>query len=264
MVAAIVFVQPAHAEEIAEGSLQSRSAAVLDTATNAFVKTYNADEVTPIASLTKLMTAMVFLDTQPNWDRRIAYSNTDSRIGAKLLIRAGDTVTVRQLFHTMLIGSANNATMALVRSTGLGTSEFVRRMNVKARELGLADTAFVEPTGLDEHNVSTAREYAMLANAAFHYPAIRKTTITQVYTFTTGRGVYHRIKNSNTLLKNASVNIRGGKTGYTEEAGFSVVLLTQAKTESAPAYITVVLGHPNSWGRFVEARELALNAGTSS
>lgn len=254
------FVLPARADEIADGSLQSRSAAVLNAASAEFVQTYNADEAMPIASLTKLMTAMVFLDTQPNWDKRGSYSNADARIGAKLIIRAGDTITARQLFNTMLIGSANNATMTLVRLTGLSKTEFVRRMNEKAEHLGLTQTHFVEPTGLDEGNVSTAREYATLAKTAFDYSSIRKTTATPVYTFTTGRGVYHRIKNSNTLLKNASVNVRGGKTGYTEEAGFSVVLMTQARTNTSASYITVVLGHPNSWGRFAEARELAANA----
>ncbi len=243
-------------------ALQSRSAAVLDLATGEFAQTYNADEVMPIASLTKLMTALVFLDTQPNWGKRIAYSNADSRIGAKLLIRAGDTITIRQLFNTMLIGSANNATITLVRSTGLTQAEFVRRMNAKAALFGLKQTHFVEPTGLDDGNVSTAREYAYLAKLAFGNAKIQKVTTTPVYAFSTGGGIYHRIKNSNTLLKNASLRIRGGKTGYTEEAGFSVAMITQARPNSTASYITVVLGHPSSAGRFAEARELATFAAT--
>lgn len=258
----LLTIAPAKAEELEDGALEARSAAVLDIARGAFLETYNADEPMPIASLTKLMTALVFLDTKPNWGKRIAYSNADSRIGAKLYIRAGDTVTIRQLFNTMLIGSANNATMTLVRSTRLGTTEFVRRMNAKAKALGLVDTIFFEPTGLDEDNVSTAREYTLLAKVAFEHPRIQKVTTMPVFTFSTGRRVFHRIKNSNTLLlKKVPITILGGKTGYTEEAGFSVVLKTHADSVSS-ATITVVLGHPNSAGRFAEAKELALRATT--
>lgn len=241
-------------------NLQSQSYVVLQDSTGKFLQSYNADAVVPIASLTKLMTALVVLDTKPNWDSRVTYKSSDNREGARLRIGAGDTTTVRDLWYSMLVGSANNATVALVRSTGLTQAQFVSRMNAKAQALGLTATSFVEPTGLDANNVSTAKEYALLARTALRDSLIQKATTTKVYSFRTGKRFLHTIKNSDKILISGTLAVKGGKTGYTEEAGYNMVL--KAKVAGKGDVLTVVMKNPSSASRFAEAKKLVLLAAT--
>lgn len=141
-----------------------------------FSYSQRADAILPLASLTKLMTALVLRDAVDDWNKEVAISgeimdypkllvgdDTTSEVG----LAVGDRLTRRGLFTAMLVSSSNQATIALVRSLGLSDSEFVARMNAKARELGLLKTRFEDPTGLEAHNVSTAKETARLAHAAF-------------------------------------------------------------------------------------------------
>lgn len=240
-------------------TVHARSAAILDTTTGTLVAQYHADQQLPLASLTKVMTALVLLDTHPKWSKVVTFAKNDIRSGAALLIRPGEQLTMHELFGSMLVGSANNATMALVHNSGLSEQEFVRRMNAKAQALGLAQTTFVEPTGLDAGNVSTAAEYAQLARIGTRQKTIARMMTTKVFTFTTrgSRRITHHMKNSDTLL-GTSLAIQGGKTGYTEEAGYSMMIKTSAKVaNSLKSFITVVMGSASSRTRFAEAKRLA-------
>lgn len=245
--------------------LQVRQAAVLDATTGTLLATYGADRPMAIASLTKMVTAMVVLDTKPRWDRVITYKRGDVRPGAKLRIRVGDRLTVRDLFHAMLIGSANNATAALARSTGLSSKEFVRRMNAKAAGLGLRQTRFVEPTGLNPRNQSTAAEYALLAAQALQHPTITAVTTKQTHIFSTKRyRTRHRIVNTNKLL-GGTLLVRGGKTGYLTESGYNFMLKARPSNNAdGHDYIAVVLGGPTFTARFSEAVRLVEYAAASA
>ncbi len=235
----------------------SRAVAVYDEEDREILAAKDADRELALASLTKLMTALVVLDLQPQWDKVVTFGKNDVRPGARLAIRPGEQLTVRDLFQTMLIGSANNATVALVHATGLRAKQFVQKMNEKASELGLTHTRFVEPTGLQLGNISTAEEYAYVASEALQQPAIRAATTMRAYTFRTrNTKVFHRIRNSNLLLQNG-FPLQGGKTGYLTETGHSLVLRTSTGGRSI---ITVVLHNPTSWGRFAEAKMLAQQA----
>ncbi len=237
--------------------LTTKSAVVLDETTGTIVQAKEEHTTLPLASLTKLMTALVVLDQQPDWKARVRYESSDNRIGAALRIRPGEKLTVRDLFFTMLVASANNATMSLVRSTGLDAETFVRLMNEKAAALGLSQTRFSEPTGLDAGNVSTAYEYAMLTRVALQSPLIAEALGTKQYVFRTSKGILHRLRNTNQLLHTDSAVI-GGKTGYTDEAGYTLMLRTKARiSRDASSLITVVLGGKTSATRFAEARALA-------
>ncbi len=232
-------------------SVAGDAAAVLDAATNTVVASYDGGTPYPIASLTKLITAMVVLDTNPEWNRTMTYQKSDERPGAKLRLRIGDQLSVRDLWYSMLLGSANNAAIALARSTGLSTAEFVRRMNRKAEDLDLVQTRFTEPTGLDAENVSTAEEYARLANAAMQLPRIAETTKTRKYSFRTkNQGILHTLRNTNTLL-GANAAVVGGKTGYLDEVGYNLMLKTvYGRTDAKKTYIGVVFGSKTSGARF--------------
>lgn len=141
-----------------------------------FSGSYNAKQILPLASLSKLMTALVFLDTNPDWNKTIIikqeqldYPKTLAGEDAtsEVDLAAGDRVSVYDLWVSMLVASSNQAAITLADSTGLSRQEFAKKMNEKASELGLVKTRFYDPTGLDAHNVTTAEEMAKIAQAAF-------------------------------------------------------------------------------------------------
>lgn len=191
-----------------------------DSDTTLFEKDYRAR---PIASITKLMAALVFLDTKPNGAQVVTYEARDDAEGSKLTVRPGETMTVGDLFQTMLVGSANNATKTLVRVSGLSPGAFVERMNAKALALEMRFTRFTEPTGLDPGNVATPGDIAKLVHTAVSEPVIQKALTRSEYVFTTkNTGRQHTIKNTNKLL--GTLPIVGGKTGYIDEAGYGLAV----------------------------------------
>ncbi len=213
----------------------------------------NTDQPFPIASLSKLMTALVFLDHNPGWNTSIRIRPSDDTEPAKIAFRNGDTIRVKDLFYSMLVGSKNNAAKALARSTGLSEILFVEAMNAKARELGMTHTFFRDSTGLDSKNVSSVFDQYMLAKIALHQADIRKATMTKKYTFTvlnTGRRL--TVQTTNTLLYSSSM-ITGGKTGYLDEAGYN--LTVSAKNKQQELFV-VLLGAPDSITRFNVAKKI--------
>lgn len=211
----------------------------------------------PIASLTKLMTAMVFLDTKPDMKKIIAYAKEDITSYAYLRINPGETLSVADLYYSTMVGSANNAATALARSTGMTRAAFVAAMNAKAASLGLKGTKYVEVTGLDARNVSTAAEMAIIAAHAFHdYPLIRQATTMPKYTFTTrNTKIYHQILATDKILTantlTPSLTITGAKTGFIDEAMYTYVLRT--KNSQGAQVIAVVLGAPTAAARYQSA-----------
>jgi serine-type D-Ala-D-Ala endopeptidase (penicillin-binding protein 7) len=200
-----------------------------------------ADIVRPIASITKLMTALVFLDTEPNWEDEYTIIREDKINGGRLNLFLGDTLTIDQLFKTALIASDNGATVALVRSTGLSEEGFVFKMNEKAREIGLLNTKFADTTGLSNDNVSTARELATLASLAFSQDEILQALENSKYTYITRQEREKIIVSTLDLLtyQLGDLNYLAGKTGYTPQAGYCLVSLFSQNNKDI---ITVVLG----------------------
>jgi len=236
----------------------ARRGAVLAADDRFFLFTRRPDEPQPIASITKLMTALVFIDNNPGWDEVYEIRFEDKIEGGRLNLFLGEQVTVRDLFYTSLIASDNGATIALVHSTGLGEEEFVLQMNAKAQALGLAHTTFSDPIGLSATNVSTAREVAWLAQAAFAVPEIRQATVNREFSFNTLNGREKKIESTDDLLFVASPGapeILGGKTGYTDEAGYCYV--GYMKGLDGRTVISVVLGASGRNDRFRASRDLA-------
>lgn len=214
-------------------------------------------EKRPIASLTKLMTAMVLLDNGIDWEKEAEILPEEYVVGGKLILQPGEKVTMRNLFNVSLLGSANNVTLALVRESGIEEIEFVRQMNRKAIELGLEQTSFTEATGLDTGNVSNAFEAAKLAEAAFDYPEIAEASSRHEYVFTVaGSGREHNIKNTNKLIAQGNLKVSGSKTGYLDEAGYCLVMKGAGKAEGL---IAVVLGSPTEGDNMEESRKLLDN-----
>ncbi len=226
--------------------LKSSSVIVLDQAEGHEVYTRKADEQRPIASLTKLMTAMVLLDAKLPMDEQILITKQDKdrKRWTKSRLKFGTKLTRGELLRLALMSSENRAAAALGRTYPGGTEAFVVAMNRKAMDLGLNDTWFVDATGLDAGNISTARDLARMADSAYAYPAIRKLTTTKSAQLEMkGRREPLKYSNTNRLIKNRRWDIGLSKTGFIREAGRCLVMQT---TIAERPLIIVLL---NSWGK---------------
>ncbi len=240
------------------GVVYARNAILLDPTTDSVLYQKNAETPAPIASLTKLMTAIVFLEQNPDLRRTVEVTTVDLRGAGHTQLRNHEQVPLYDLFHMSLMCSDNAATRVLVRSSGLELDEFIDRMNRRAHELGLDNTHFVEVTGLDERNVSTAADIARLLRVAADNALIRDITTTTSYQFaaarTTRRGlVRHRIANTNRLLHSRSIEVNCGKTGFIIEAGYCLATWVHARGHEM---IAVVLGAPTNATRFADVVRL--------
>jgi len=230
----------------AERALDLHSAAALiwDQRAGQLLYAKDADHVRPIASLTKLMAAMVVLDSGSALDQvtRIQTHDIDTLKRSSSRLRVGIELPRRELLKLALMASENRAAAALARSYPGGSSAFVAAMNRKARELGMLNSNFVDPTGLHPANVSNATELAIMANAAYQYPVIRQftTTRSELIKYSVSkpgrRGLLFR--NSNRLVSHSDWDIGLSKTGYTREAGRCLVL--QTSIASKPVVIVLL------------------------
>lgn len=240
--------------------LTAKSALVVDRASGKVLLEDNVDEQLSIASISKLVMALVFLDNNPGWDLPVTLINVDQVGGARIRVGTGESVTAKDLFYSSLVGSANNATLALVRATNLSEKDFVVAMNKKVKELGMRDSYFAEPTGLNRVNRSTARDVVQLIKAALESEEIQSALALEQYTFRTANTKrWVQVKNTDKLLKSFLHNsngysVSGGKTGYTEEAGYclGVGITHQGGNE----IIVVVLASESDEARFQETKGL--------
>ena len=232
--------------------LHAKAAYVVDETSNRVLFQKNPAQLYPIASLTKLMTALVYFQTNPQFDRVVEIAPEDVKNSSKSHIRPHEEITVRDLLHAMIMASDNVATKALVRSCGIPGYEFVNRMNAMADSMGLTGAHFVEPTGLSEQNVATATAIAALLRSAASNPIVSSIMQKQTYTFASNRKL-HRLVSTNRLLR-SKWRITGGKTGFINEAGYC--LATLVETPSGTEVTAVLLGAPSNRMRFAEARRL--------
>lgn len=234
------------------GNLSAASVMVMDQETGEILYAKEANTVRSIASMTKVATTWLALTYVEDWDQTVTYDDSWSREGAALRVVDGETLTVEDVLYTTLIGSANNTAVALA-NIFTDQATFVGEMNTLADNLGLDSTQFVEPSGLDAGNVSTAYEYALLSKAAFENFDLLKLATTKAYSFNSSATGTHNIKTTNALLY-SDLYLTGGKTGYTEEAGYC--LMIQAKNDTGHQVIVVVMGEPTSSSRFTETYAL--------
>jgi len=225
--------------------LRSSAAYVYDLHDQTALLQRNSDKPRPIASLTKLMTAMVVIDSQPDYGEPIRITDADkdrirysrSRLPVNTVLTRYDALLIT------LAASENRAAAALARNYPGGRQAFIRAMNKKASDLGLTSTHFADPAGLSNDNVSTARELARLAKAADHYDLIKVLTTTakdRVIDQRTGKVI--TFSNTNRLIGRATWQIELSKTGFTSDAGNCLVM----KLQMAGRPLIVVL--LNSWG----------------
>jgi len=247
--------------KVIEGDLAveiaAKSAAVIDVQSGQVLYEKNARQKMPIASLTKLMSAYVFLQTNPDGRETVTIAREDDAPPSKIPFREGEAFAVKDLFFSGLIGSANNAVKAFARSTGLAGADYVSLMNKTAAEWKLKDTQFVEPTGLDPLDQSTAYDTAMMARRIFQNPAVRKATMTGEYSFrSVNSPSVYAVETTDKLLLDETEDFRivAGKTGFLDEAGYC--LAVQARNSRGGEIIAVILGAESDEARFGEMKEL--------
>ncbi len=233
--------------------LTAKSALVVDFASNEILFSKNIDEQRSIASVTKLMSALVAMNNISSWDKQVIIQDSDLKTGRQYLY-SGDKINIRELFRAALISSSNTATMALARATGLSEQEFVARMNQKAKAMGLMQTVFVEPTGLDHDNVSTARELIVLLKFALDQKPIKHAVSQSAYSIKVS-GTKRKIYATNWLLTGqvkrfSDAKVIGGKTGFNEAAQYNFV--AQYKYENN-LVSSIVLGADDHYDRFTES-----------
>lgn len=233
--------------EAARLNLKSASLLVLEQPRAKVLVAREPEKVMPIASITKLMTAMVVLDAKLNMGETLSIADADvDRVkmsGSRLQV--GTRLSRREMLHLALMSSENRAASALARHYPGGKSAFIRAMNAKARALGMRKTHFVDSTGLSKKNVSTAMDLAKMVSAAHQYSSIRQFTTADRHVIKVNRGGSLTYLNSNRLLQTRSRdwNIGVSKTGYTSEAGRCLVM--HAKIGAKPVIVVLL----NSWGK---------------
>jgi D-alanyl-D-alanine carboxypeptidase len=238
----------------------AKAALVYDVATGAVLFEKNADEKLSLASITKLMTALVFLDTESDWKNKIELKKEDDEEGGIFYARSPEKIRRQDLFNMMLIGSTNNAAIALSRSSGFKREEFIEKMNVKSKELGLGSLFFTDSSGLDSKNIGTAKDVAKLLFYALQSEKIREAIGQERYIFKVEEsGKTYYVKSTDDLLSGFlnrdPYKIIGGKTGYTNEAGYNLAVEIE---KEGHRIIVVVLGSASAEDRFSEVKGLSV------
>lgn len=251
---------PTRLDEESLGVVTSaESALVVDRQTGLPLYAKNSSAVRSIGSITKLMTALVFLDTVPDLASTAAQLSEDYRPGGRVYLASNDLVTVNDLLLASLVGSDNSATMSLVRLSGKSEKDFVAQMNARALELGMASSVFHDPTGLSPRNVSTAEDIVRLLEAVQVNSTIAGAIVLPEVTITQGSGRTVTIPSTDELLvsyiNQPPFKMLGGKTGYLPEAGYCIGI--GVSREGAGDIFIVLLGSDSKDSRVQEAKGLA-------
>ncbi len=255
------YAPPQRASEDWAPDIDARGALIMDAATKNVLWQKNPDDIIPIASITKLMTALVWLENQPadGMSHVHTFAPEQDTIGGKELNLAhGEKLRAFDLLRSSIVGSDNDTALGLVHTTTLGDQGFIDAMNHKAETVGMTNTSFADPTGLSANNISTPYDIALLAREAFRQPEIQQpASMSEHLQETVDSGKKTRVATTNKLLYDSSLQITGGKTGYTTEAGYCLVVQARVP-DTERDVIAVVLGTNAESARFEQAKKALL------
>ena len=240
--------------------VRAAAAIVYDPATGKVLYEENAQDERSIASITKVMTAIVFLETAGDLNEEVTITRADTLRASTTYLRTNDRVRISDLLHLLLIPSDNAAARALARISPLGYDGFIARMNQKADDLGLSQTAYTDPSGLYADNISSAYDMARLISFASEDDRIGPIMRTPEYSFKTIKNSRRAarivtVRNTNQILRNGDMDVLGGKTGFISKAGYCLATLLKMP-DGGPSLAVVVLGATSNFGRFWETRHL--------
>jgi D-alanyl-D-alanine endopeptidase (penicillin-binding protein 7) len=234
--------------------VRAAAAIIYDPETNQVLWEENSQSQRSIASITKVMTATVFLENDPSLTQAVTVARSDVYQASTTHLRANDKVTTDDLLHLLLIASDNAAARALARVSAQGSEGFIQRMNEKAAELGLENTHYADPSGLLSENTSTAYDMARLITHASQDERISSIMRTYEYTVHSGKRpiTFH---STNHLLGRSDVDVRAGKTGFITKSGYCLATVLRL-SETGQNVAVVVFGARSNAGRFMESRNL--------
>jgi D-alanyl-D-alanine endopeptidase (penicillin-binding protein 7) len=234
--------------------VHAAAAIIYNPETNQVLWEENSQDQRSIASITKVMTATVFLENNPDMSQPVTIVRSDVYQASTTHLRLNDKVTTDDLLHLLLIASDNAAARALARVSPYGAIGFIRRMNEKAAELGLESTHYADPSGLLSDNVSSAFDMAKLITHASTDERIASVMRTPSYTVHTARRNI-TFRSTNHLLGRTDVEVRAGKTGFISKAGYCLATLLRLP-QNGQQVAVVVLGARSNAGRFLETQNL--------
>jgi D-alanyl-D-alanine endopeptidase (penicillin-binding protein 7) len=234
--------------------IRAAAAIIFDPETGQVLWEENAQDKRSIASITKVMTVLVFLEDNPDLSREVTIERSDVYAASTTYLRANERVSLDNLLHLTLIASDNAAARALARVSHGGTASFIERMNEKAIELGLESTSFADPSGLNPANISSAYDLSRLITFASHDERIAPIMRTASYDVRTSRRKI-TIRNTNHLVRGGELDVLGGKTGFITKAGYCLATLLRLP-QSNHQVAVVVLGAASNTSRFWETRHL--------
>ena len=234
--------------------VRAAAAIVYNPVTNQVLFEENSQTQRSIASITKVMTAVVFLENNPDLSQSVTIERGDVYAASTTHLKVRDKVTEDDLLHLLLIASDNAAARAIARISPYGSDGFVRRMNEKAEELGLQNTHYADPSGLLSENVSSAYDMARLITQASGDERISTIMRMPEYTVHTGRRTV-TFHSTNHLLGRENVDVLAGKTGFISKAGYCLATLLKLP-QSDQQVAVVVLGARSNAGRFMETQNL--------
>ena len=230
--------------------LRAAAAIIYDPETNQVLWEENSQTQRSIASITKVMTATVFLETNPELTRQVTIAKSDVDRASTTYLRLNDRVTVDDLLHLLLIPSDNAAARVLARVSPHGTEGFVQRMNEKAAELGLENTSYADTSGLLSANVSSAYDMARLITFASGDERIGSIMRTPQYTVHVANRRPRSItfRNTNHLLSQPDVDVRAGKTGFISKAGYCIATLLRLPQRGPHVGVVVLRARSHAGG----------------
>jgi D-alanyl-D-alanine endopeptidase (penicillin-binding protein 7) len=234
--------------------VRAAAAIIYDPGTGKVLWEENSQDQRSIASITKMMTAVVFMETNPDLDQQVVVERSDTFQASTTHLRANDQVSVDQLLHLLLISSDNAAARALARISPYGSEGFIVRMNEKAADLGLTTTHYADPSGRLSDNVSSAYDMARLITFVSNDDRITSVMRTPEYSTYIGRRVI-TVHSTNHLLGREGVDVRAGKTGFITKAGYCLATLLRLPSSNQQVAV-VVLGARSNAGRFMETQNL--------
>ena len=234
--------------------VRAAAAIIFNPVTGQILYEENSQDKRSIASITKVMTALVFLEDNPDLTTTIAIERSDVYAASTTYLKAKEQITAGELLHLLLIASDNAAARALARVSPHGSIGFIRRMNEKAAELGLESTHYADPSGLLSENVSSAFDMARLITHASNDERIGSIMRTSEYTVRTPRRTI-TFHSTNHLLGRQDLEVRAGKTGFISKAGYCLATLLRLP-QGGQQVAVVVLGARSNAGRFLETQNL--------
>ncbi len=255
----LAYVAPAMPLQEYDGSgplnLSSSKVLVINQTTGETIYAKNTNIASPIASITKLMTAMVMLDAKLPLSQALSITEEDldylKGTGSRLSL--GTTLSRGDMLQLALMASENRAAAALGRNYPGGSYAFVKAMNAKALSLGLVDTEFTDPTGLDSGNISTAEDLVRMVNAAHQYPEIRAASTSASHEVYLNNGYLATFKNTNGLVREGEWDIGLSKTGFISEAGRCLVMQANINGDDM---IIVLLDSNGKYSRIGDANRI--------